>query len=109
MVIGHTTSGEHLGNGAHIELVRTVAGADPQLLLWDGSTATVGQSVEYMGRVYAPLPIEPTILQRLRLPPGCAPYGCIQKLFSEMGDAILRYGNITEDSAYLLAYFAVAA
>jgi len=107
--ISHATAGESLGNGVHVELVRTVAGADPQLLLWDGSSATIGESVEYMGRIYAPLPIEPTILQRLRFPPGIARYGSIQRLFSEMRDAILRYGNVTDDGASLLTYFRIGS
>jgi hypothetical protein len=103
-IVHHETAGQSFGS-VQIDLVRPIGATEPQLILWEGSSASVATSVEYDDRSFVPLAIDASVFECLRLPAGCASYDSVEQVFREIRSAILRYSNVTEDAASLLAYF----
>ena len=68
-VLGIISTDEVFEDGAMIELV---AGSSennkPDLMLWNGSKATVGPRVEHRGRIYEASELTPTLYRATRFP-----------------------------------------
>jgi len=99
------TAGESFPN-ATIDLV-----ADPSdsyrlnLLLWDGSSATVAPRIEYGRSTYEPMALEPTLVRTMQWPKCPIEYGSTRNLFDSVLGLITRHVEIQDTSARLLTYF----
>jgi hypothetical protein len=101
------TAGETFPDGAMIELVASSSGLDkPDLLLWDGSKATVGPRVEHGGRIYEAAELAPSLYRALRLPSQCRDYGSARDLLAETAD-LFKY-RLPERESALLACFSIS-
>lgn len=99
------TTGELFDDGAAIELVRGSAGSSkPNLLLWNGSVATVGPTAEYRGRHYEAAEIPASIYRGLLLPSGREDGGSVRELLDEI-TAIFRQLVLADRESRLLAAF----
>jgi hypothetical protein len=100
------TAGESFSD-ATIELV-----ADPSdsyslnLLLWDGSSATVAPRIEYGRSLYEPIALEPSLVHAVQWPKCPLQYGSTRNLFDRVRSVIARHVEIQDTSARLLTYFA---
>ena len=100
-----TTAGESFPNAA-IDLV-----ADPSdsyrlnLLLWDGSSATVAPRIEYARSAYEPIALEPSLVHAVQWPKCPIEYGSTRDLFDSVFDLITQHVEIQDTSARLLTYF----
>jgi hypothetical protein len=103
-----TTGHAVLCDGAVIELVATSSGSKPDLLLWNGTDATVASRIEYKGRTYEAPEVHPSILGTMRLPTGCAHYTSTRKLFMRIAGLFTQYFDLPDQDASLLAYFALS-
>jgi hypothetical protein len=81
----------------------------PEILGWDGRTATTALQFACSGQIYEPTFIHPSILSRTHLPTHAAPYGSAKKLFDEIGNAFLANFNLTDASAALLTASAISS
>jgi hypothetical protein len=102
------TTGENFSN-ATIELV-----ADPldnyrlNLLLWDGSRATIAPSIKYGRYVYKPIALEPTFLNTVHWPKSSVRYGSTRSLFEKVLSVITQHVEIPDPSARLLTHFVLS-
>ena len=103
--VGHPigTAGEVFADGAMIELVGGTHPAHPQLMLWDGSTETVGPVVEYDGQLYAPALTESSILRELMLPTRCCPHGTTREFLIEICKLVTTVVGVDEKTSSLVA------
>jgi hypothetical protein len=103
--VGHPigTAGEVFADGAMIELVGGTHPAHPQLMLWDGSTETVGPVVEYDGRLYAPALAESSILRELMLPTRCCPHGTTRQFLTEICKLVTTLVGVDEKASSFVA------
>jgi hypothetical protein len=97
------TAGEVFPGGAMIELVGGVHPTQPLLMLWDGSTEIIGRVVEYDGHLYAPAPIESSILRELTLPTCCYPHGTSSEFLAEICKLVTTFVGVDEKTASLTA------
>ena len=99
------TGGEHFPK-ATIDLV-----ADPSdsyklnLLLWDGSSATVAPRIEYGRSTYEPISLEPSLVHAVQWPMRPIEYGSTRNLFGRVLDLITQHLEIREASGRLLTLF----
>jgi hypothetical protein len=99
------TAGEHFRN-ATIELV-----ADPSdsytlnLLLWDGSGATLAPQIRFARSTYEPIALEPTLVHAVQWPKCPIEYGSTSDLFDTVLSLITHYVEMQETSARLVTYF----
>ena len=97
--------GESFPN-ATIDLV-----ADPSdsyrlnLLLWDGSSATVAPRIEYRRSTYEAIALEPTLVHTVQWPKCPIEYGSTRNLFDRVLGLITQHVEIQDTSARLLTYF----
>jgi hypothetical protein len=99
------TAGEHFPN-ATIDLV-----ADPSdsyrlnLVLWDGSSATVAPRIEYGRATYEPIALEPSLVNAVQWPKCPIEFGSTRNLFGRVLGLITQHLEIREAFARLLTYF----
>lgn len=96
------TFGEFFADGALIDLVRAEKNGHPQLVLWDGTSETVGQSVLYDGRRYVPAQIDFSVLRELALPSQCSPHGTTREFLAEICELIKSFVALDAKSAQLI-------
>jgi hypothetical protein len=102
------TAGESFPN-ATIDLV-----ADPSdshrlnLLLWDGSSATVAPRIEYRRSTYEPIALEPTLVHAVQWPKCPIDYGSTRNLFDRVLGLITQHAETQDASARLLTYFVLS-
>lgn len=75
------------------------------LLLWDGSTATVAPRVEYGRCTYEPIALEPSLVHAVQWPKCPIQYGSTRNLFDRVRSLIAQHVEIQDSSAHLLTYF----
>jgi hypothetical protein len=99
------TGGEHFPK-ATIDLV-----ADPSdsrrlnLILCDGSGATVAPRIEYGRSTYEPISLEPSFVRAVQWPKRPIEYGSTRNLFDRVLDLIMQNLEIREASGRLLTLF----
>jgi len=99
------TAGKTFPN-ATIDLV-----ADPSdsyrlnLLLWDGSSATVAPRIEYRRFVYEPIALESTLVHSVQWPKCPIHSGSTRSLFERVLGLITQHVEIPDTSARLLTHF----
>ena len=99
------TAGEIFPN-ATVDLV-----ADPSnsyrlnLLLWDGSSATVAPRIEYGSSTYEPIALEPSLVHAVQWPKCSIRYGSTRNLFDRVLSLITQHVDIQNTYARLLTYF----
>ncbi|MBV9339339.1 MAG: hypothetical protein JO159_00430 [Acidobacteria bacterium] len=103
------TSGEIFADGSVIELVAAVRDDKPGLLFWNGQDATVAPQVEYGGRIYRAVDVEPSILEATRFPGVPVDYGTTRQLFTELATAFELHLDFSEPEAQRLALWTVAS
>ena len=101
------TFGEVFADGTQLQLIRKDRFALPEILLWNGRSATTGTKVEHLGQIYQPGRLHPTVLQNVHLPTQVAPYGSIKDLFAEICNAFLTHFNVSDSGAALLTGSAI--
>lgn len=100
------TAGESFPD-ATIDLV-----ADPSdsyrlnLLLWDGSSATVAPRIECSS--YEPIALEPSLVHAVQWPKCPIQYGSTRNLFDRVLSLITQHIEIQDTSARLLTYFVLS-
>src|ERR1019366_133766 len=103
------SAGEIFPDGAIIELVSSPSGLNkPDLLLWDGSQATVGPHVEHGGCTYEAPELDPILWRAMRLPAGCHDYRSTRRLFDGIRDLFQRHLGLPESESVLIACFAIS-
>ena len=103
------TPGEMFADGAMIELVAGSSGLNkPELLLWNGSKATVGPRVEHCGCVYEAPDLAPSLYRAMRLPFRSSDYSSARRLFAAIGDLFQHHLDLPEQESSLLACFSIS-
>jgi hypothetical protein len=103
------SSGEIFADGAMIDLVSGSSGPNkPDLILWNGSTATVAPRVEHGGRLYEAPELPPSLYRATRLPSCCHDYGSARGLFALINDVFKRHLGLPERESSLLACFSIS-
>ena len=98
------TAGECFPN-AMIELVRDpVDPARLQLLLWDGTKATIAPRIVYGSRTYEALKLDPTVACSVRWPTRRNDCGSTRELFERILSLVMGRLGIDEKPARLLVY-----
>ncbi len=100
------TLGELFGDGRSIELIRDTETGRLNLLLSDGENCTLAPRVEYMGRVYVPADLSPSILRAVTWPTKCTDYGSTETLFTAVRESFTNHG-FPEEVALPTTYFAL--
>ncbi len=90
------TTGEVFSNGQSIELVLDAETGRPTLLFSDGEKCTVLPRVEYLGRVYVPADLSPSILRAVTWPTKCIDYGSTNKLFAAVQEMFTNHAFADE-------------
>lgn len=90
------TTGELFSDGRGIELIRDAETGCLNLLFFDGETCTLAPRVEYMGRMYAPADVSPSILRAVTWPTKSTPYGSTDQLFTAVREPLTNHGFPTE-------------
>jgi hypothetical protein len=99
------TAGERFPN-ATIDLV-----ADPSdsyrlnLLLWNGSSATVAPRIEYGRATYEPIALEPSLVNAVQWPKCPIEYGSTRNLFGRVLGLVTQHLEICDAFARLLTCF----
>jgi len=102
-------AGEILGDGAMIELVSgSSESSKPDVLLWNGSNATVAPRVEHDGRIYEAPELPPSLYRATRFPSRCSDYGSARGLFAAITDLFKRHLDLPERESSLLACFSIS-
>lgn len=78
------------------------------LLLWDGSSATVAPRVEYGRSTYEPIALEPSLVHAVQWPKCPIDYGSTRDLFDRVLTLITQHVEIQDASARLLTYFVLS-
>jgi hypothetical protein len=103
------SAAEIFADGAMIELVSGSSGLNnPDLLLWNGSKATVGPRVKHGGCIYEAPELAPSLYRAMRLPSHCADYGSARGLFAEVTGLFRHYLDLPERESSLLACFSIS-
>jgi hypothetical protein len=103
------TPGEIFKDGEMIELVAGSSGLNkPELLLWNGSKATVGPRLERGGCVYEAPDLSPSLYRAMRLPSRSSGYGSARGLFAAIGDLFQHHLDLPERESNLLACFSIS-
>ncbi len=104
------SAGEKFPDGAMIELVSSSSGRNkPDLLLWDGNTATIGSRVEHDGRIYEALELPPSLYRATRLPSQCSDYVSARDLHAALTDLFQQHLHLPEREVNLTACFAICS
>jgi hypothetical protein len=103
------SAGEVFADGAMIDLVSSSSGTNkPELLLWNGSKATVGPSVEHGGCVYEAPELPQSLYRATRFPSHCQNYGPARDLFDLINDLFKHHLDFPERESSLLACFSIS-
>jgi hypothetical protein len=103
------TPGEILKDGQQLCIVQQSRGSEPKLLLWNGSSFSIGESFDCGGCSYRPLPINSSVLGNLRLPSEPRPYGSVEQLLASIASVFRERANASEAAARMLSFFALAS
>ena len=104
------TAGEIFGDGTLIELVSGSSVPNkPDLLLWNGTKATIAPRVQYAGRNYEATELIASVGNATRLPSGCSDYGSVRELCTKIASLFTRHLGLPEPESSLLAYFAISS
>lgn len=107
--ISIVSAGELFPSGMTMELVRDATRPNKlNFLVWDGTNARIEPRVEHEDMVYVPPTFDPTILQALRLPVRCAPYGSTRQLLGDTCKFLWSGPGLVEEPVLQLAYFALS-
>jgi len=103
------TAGEMFADGTLIELVQRASVPNkPNLLLWNGTEATIAPRVQYAGRSYEATELIASVGSATRLPSGCCDYASVRELFTAIASLFTRHLGLPEREARLLAYFSIS-
>ena len=103
------SAGEIFADGAMIELVSGSSGPNkPDLLLWNGSKATVGPRVEHGGCIYESPELPSSLYRATRFPSRCSDYGSARDLFAAITDLFKHHLDLPERESSLLACFSIS-
>jgi len=103
------SAGEIFGDGAMIELVSGSSEPNkPDLLLWNGSKATVAPRVEHGGCIYEAPELPPSLYRATRFPSRCSDYGSARGLFAAITDLFKRHLDLPQRESSLLACFSIS-
>ena len=104
-----STAGEIFTDGIMIELVAGSMELNrSDLLLWNGSRATVGPRVEHGGCIYEAPALPPSLYRATRFPSGCHDYSSARSLFITITDLFKHHLDFPEVESSLLACFSVS-
>jgi len=104
------STGEIFGDGAMIELVSGSSEPNkPDLLLWNGSKATVGPRVENGGCIYEAPELPPSLYRATRFPSRCHDYDSARGLFAAIADLFKHHLDLPERESSLLACFSISS
>jgi hypothetical protein len=79
------TSGEFFPDGSVLELFRRPSEPEEvKLLRWNGEVSDLAAQIEYGGRRFKPIPLEPSVEKALRLPTRIAPPETTRQLFESV-------------------------
>lgn len=99
------TAGEIFPNAA-IDLVADTSDSYRlNLLLWDGSSATVAPRIEYSGSTYEAIALEASLVHAVQWPKCPIQYGSTGSLFERVLGLITQHVEIPVTSARLLTHF----
>lgn len=102
------TAGEIFADGAMIELVSgSSTRIKPDLLLWDGSTATSGRRVERGSCIYEAPELAPSLYRAIRLPSRSRIYDSARSLFAAITELFQHHLDLPSRESGLLACFAI--
>ena len=102
------SAGEMFADGTMIELVSGSSGPNkPDLLLWNGSRATVGRRVERGGCIYEAPELAPSLSRAIRLPSRSRSYDSARSLFAAMTELFQHHLDLPNRESNLLACFAI--
>jgi hypothetical protein len=105
---GITSAGGIFANGAMLELVSGPSKFDkPNLLLWNGTRATVGPTITYNGLTYGAIELAPSLYRATRLPSRGARYGSARKLFTAIVDLFKQCLDLPDRESSLMACFSI--
>jgi hypothetical protein len=79
------------------------------LLLWDGSSATVAPRIEYDRSSYEPVALEPSLVHAVQWPRFPIQYGSTRNLFNRVLSLIAQHVEVQDAFARLLTYFVFSA
>ncbi len=91
------TTGEAFPNGVLLDLIRDEQSNEVGLLAWDKGKARIGGQLEYGGRTYVPVEVDPTVLSALQLPThssSCGAPTC--ELFGDIYTELARYTGLPD-------------
>ena len=91
------TTGEAFPNGVLLDLIRDEQSNELGLLAWDKSKTRIGGQLEYGGRTYVPVEVDPTVLSALQLPThssSCGAPTC--ELFGDIYTELARYTDLPD-------------
>ena len=86
------TYGEMFSTGATIEPIQSVATGLLQLNLWDGNRSTIGQQVEFGGRLFRPPDLSRSIKAMVRFPEKSLNFASTTHLFTRVYEFIVSNG-----------------
>lgn len=100
------SSGEVFPDGTLIELVSESSDSGRlNLLLCNGARSHVAAEIEYAGRTYAPIFLEPSVANAIAWPQCLCDYGSTRELFDRILALITTHFGFPEPFARLLVYF----
>ena len=102
------TAGEAFADGTVIELVSGHEPNKPDLLLWNGSEATIAARVEYGGCTYQSPELTASVYGATRFPKRCSKYESIRSLFTGIAALLARHLGLPERESKLVACFCVS-
>jgi hypothetical protein len=103
------SAAEIFADGSMIELVSGSSGLNkPDLLLWNGSKATVGPHVNHGGCIYEAPELAPSLCRAMRLPSHCSEYGSARNLLAEITDLFKCHLDSPQRESRLLACFSIS-
>src|SRR5207244_2933112 len=103
------TAGEIFTDGTLIELVQSSSVSNkPNLLLWNGTEATIASRVQYEGRNFEAPELNPSVCKATRLPSGCCDYGSVRELLTAIAGLFTRLLHLPEPESSLLAFFSIS-
>jgi hypothetical protein len=103
------SEGEIFADGAMIEPVSGSSELNkPNLLLWNGSQATVAPRVERCGCIYEAPELSQSLFRAIRLPARCQNYGTARRMFESIRNLFKNYLNLPHWESSLLACFSIS-